>query len=270
MPSLIILCGLFAFLNNCDEIQIDAPTAQQTADGTFQKRIEQLANLDAQEATFWKHRTEQFVLAQGNWETGLSRQQKGTKSFALRRVLETPPEHRSSEQLQLIQNQFRETKFAHKKFPELVELAKLRSELPKVSRTLAVRERGEPRTTHIHLRGQFLDQGDRVEPGVLDALQPLSANSEVLTRLDLARWLVARNNPLTPRVLVNRFWQHYFGTGLVKTSENFGIQGEHPSHPALLDWLAVDFIESGWDMKRMQRMFAVSYTHLTLPTSDLV
>ena len=252
---------LFAFLNNCDEIQIDAPTAQQTADGTFQKRIEQLVNLDAQEAKFCKHRTEEFVLAQGNWETGLSRQQKGTKSFALRRVLETPPDQRSSEQLQLIQNQFRETKFAHKKFPELVELAKLRSELPKVSRTLAVRERGEPRTTHIHLRGQFLDQGDRVEPGVLDALQPLSANSEVLTRLDLARWLVARDNPLTPRVLVNRFWQQLFGSGIVATENDFGTQGEPPSHRELLDWLAQELVEQGWSMKHMIRLMVMSATY---------
>ena len=252
---------LFAFLNNCDEISIDAPTAQQTADGTFRERIGQLEKIDVREAMFWKHHTEPFLLAQRNWEAGLSRQDKITKSFALKQVLQIPREHRSSDQVQLTQNHFRETKFAREKFPELGELARLRDEAAKVSQTLVVRERAEARKTYIHLRGQFLDRGDRVEPGVPEALHPLPGNGEVLTRLDLARWLVARDNPLTPRVLVNRFWQQLFGTGIVATENDFGTQGELPSHRGLLDWLARELVEQGWSMKHMIRLMVMSATY---------
>ena len=77
----------------------------------------------------------------------------------------------------------------------------------------------------------------------------------------LAKWLMSEENPLTSRVIVNRYWQHYFGIGLVKTSEDFGVQGEQPSHPELLDWLAVEFLESGWDVKHMHKLIVMSRTY---------
>jgi len=107
------------------------------------------------------------------------------------------------------------------------------------------------------MRGDFRAKGDKVAPGVPASLPPLPPGAPP-NRLGLARWLVDPANPLVSRVTVNRYWQQYFGTGLVKTSEDFGSQGEWPSHPELLDWLAIQFRESGWNMKEFMRLVVTS------------
>jgi len=130
----------------------------------------------------------------------------------------------------------------------------------KLPTTLIMRERDERRPAHVLMRGQYDQPGEEVQPDVPDFLPPLPAD-QPRNRLALAQWLVDPSHPLTARVTVNRLWQQVFGTGLVRTAEDFGSQGERPSHPALLDWLAVEFIESGWDVKHMMRLMVTSSTY---------
>jgi len=120
----------------------------------------------------------------------------------------------------------------------------------------------KPRKTHILIRGAYNQHGNEVNSGTPSAIKPkeTSSNKEA-TRFDLAKWLINPNNPLTSRVIVNRYWQMLFGTGLVKTSEDFGSQGEYPSHPELLDRLAKDFVTSGWDLRKMIKRIVMSGTY---------
>ncbi len=110
------------------------------------------------------------------------------------------------------------------------------------------------------IRGQYDKKGEKVGPATPVSLPPLPATAP-RNRLGLAEWLVDPRNPLTARVTVNRYWQSYFGVGLVRTAEDFGSQGEAPSHPELLDWLATEFVQSGWDIKWMQRFIVTSATY---------
>ena len=126
-------------------------------------------------------------------------------------------------------------------------------ELPKVM----VMADDKPRDTFILNRGEYLKPGDKVTFGTPGFLPPLPKDAPK-NRLGFARWLFAPENPLTTRVAVNRLWQNLFGAGLVRTAEDFGVQGELPTHPALLDWLAVEFRENGWDMKKINRLLVTS------------
>ena len=119
--------------------------------------------------------------------------------------------------------------------------------------TVMVMEEMPSRARPILLkRGAYDQPGEEVTPGVPAVLPPLAGNTR-RNRLGFARWLVDPSNPLTARVAVNRFWQMYFGTGIVKTVDDFGSQGESPSHPELLDWLATEFVRTGWDVKALQK-----------------
>ncbi len=124
-------------------------------------------------------------------------------------------------------------------------------------RVLAQRE--NPRDSHILYRGDFLQPTDKVMPATLDVLPKQKANGT--TRLDLARWLVSRENPLTSRVTVNHVWGKLFGEGLVKTAADFGVRGDRPTHPELLDWLAADFMDQGWSRKKLLKTIMMSGTY---------
>ncbi len=189
---------------------------------------------------------------------------------AIRALLLKPPGDWSPDQRATVARHYRGTA------PELAEtrrqLEELRKELPRdIPSTLVMAEVDKPRETHVMLRGNFLSPGDKVEPGVPAALPPMPAG-ETLNRLTFARWLVSTNNPLTARVTVNRIWAAYFGTGLVETSEDFGSQGELPSNPALLDWLALEFMQPAlriagapegrpWSLKHLHRVIVHSATY---------
>lgn len=151
------------------------------------------------------------------------------------------------------------------------EKANLRAQIPHVVTTVAA---AEPMVTRVLGRGNFMDEsGEIVEPAVpvfLGKIQ-LPAGQKRATRLDLANWLVSRDNPLTARVYVNRVWRQFFGNGLSKTLEDFGSQGELPTHPELLDWLAADFMKD-WDMKRLVRQIVLSdaYRQSSVATPEMV
>ncbi|MEO5891131.1 MAG: DUF1553 domain-containing protein [Ferruginibacter sp.] len=125
---------------------------------------------------------------------------------------------------------------------------------------MVMQEMPEPRKTHILLRGSYDAPGDEVSPNTPAAIFPFAPNLP-RNRYGLALWMTDKKHPLTARVAVNRYWQNLFGTGLVKTTEDFGNQGELPSHPELLDWLAVNFMESGWDVKKLNKLIVLSATY---------
>ncbi len=139
-------------------------------------------------------------------------------------------------------------------------LQSVKEKLEQLSTTVPIMRDGTPRPSFVYLRGEFLSPGDPVTPGVPAALHPLREDTK-LDRLGLARWLVDGENPLVARVAVNRLWQELFGVGIVETAEEFGTQGEPPSHPELLDWLAIEYRDHGWDTKRLLKLIVTSATY---------
>jgi hypothetical protein len=136
----------------------------------------------------------------------------------------------------------------------------LNQTLPPFSYAPVLVENDTPPKTYIHIKGDWREHGDEVRPGTPAVLPPLPSGIKP-TRLVLARWLVAPDNPLTSRVAVNRIWQELFGRGIVKTSDDFGTQGDEPTHPQLLDWLASEYMARGWSTKQMIRLIVTSSTY---------
>jgi mono/diheme cytochrome c family protein len=188
---------------------------------------------------------------------------------SVRAILSIPADRRSKEQRREVIGFYRtiDPAFveANKKIDELMR------EWPYGPTTLALSAREIPRETRVFKRGDWKRPGDTVIPGVPAALHPFPKDAPP-NRLGLAKWIVDRNNPLTARVIVNRIWQQYFGQGLVTTPEDFGSRCEPPSHPELLDWLAVEFVESGWSIKHIHRLILNSavYRQLSKVTPKLL
>ncbi len=176
----------------------------------------------------------------------------------VRQILAIPAEKRSPAQVNAVFSYWRTTVPAWKDANARIE--ELWKQHPEGTTQLALTERKGTRTTHLLKRGDFLRPGKPVTPGVPAFLHPLPADAGT-DRLALARWLVDRRSPTTARAFVNRVWQAYFGSGLVSSSEDLGTQSDPPTHPELLDWLAVEFMDSGWAMKKLHRLIVTSATY---------
>jgi len=176
----------------------------------------------------------------------------------VRETLSIPAGQRTSTQLHALFSFWRTTVPEWKQAND--RIAELWREHPEGSSQLVLKTREQSTETHILTRGDFLKPGKVVTPGVPAFLHALPAGSP-LNRLTFARWLVDPRSPTTARSIVNRIWQAYFGTGIVATPEDFGRQGDAPSHPELLDWLSVEFMEKGWSMKNLHRLIVTSATY---------
>jgi len=179
-------------------------------------------------------------------------------STRLREIVNLPAEQRTPQQRRELFSFYRTVD--SKSADANKQIGEVMNEWPQADTTMVLASHPEPRETHILRRGDFRNPLEAVSPGVPAFLPPLPADAP-RNRLTLAKWIVSEKNPLTARVIMNRMWQAIFGRGIVVTAEDFGTQGEKPSHPELLDWLACEFMSRGWSMKAMQRLIVESATY---------
>ena len=262
---------IFALLNNCDEPTIEAPSALQIASGELKRREDIRAKIKDLDAKVEAVRG-QIDEAQREWEATITPQQRSRLPGPVQVAYDMPFDKRDAANRKLIEDHYRESDDARRRFPLIDEIVQLKQQEPKIPSTMILRERQEPRETFVHKRGDFLDHGAKVTGNVPSALPPLVSlrttasgtrrvSTDEFDRLDFARWLVSAENPLTPRVVINRDWQKFFGRGIVETEDDFGLQGTLPTHPELLDWLACEFVSCGWDTKGMHRRIVQSATY---------
>jgi mono/diheme cytochrome c family protein len=252
----------FAFFNSDDETTIELPAPEQAVE---RERVREEVRALSRELR--DYLTSTRGESQAAWEAALSDEAIGKLDEAVRAGLATPLAERTAEQARAIEDAFKAQDAAYQKRAK--EIERVRKSGPPIPSSLILSPRGEPRETRIHLGGDFTRKGDAVTPGVPSILHPLRGEAD--DRSDLAEWIVDAANPLTARVTVNRVWQRYFGKGLVETENDFGIQGQAPTHPELLDWLAVEFVESGWRMKALHRTIVLSavYRQASTVRTDL-
>jgi hypothetical protein len=232
----------------------------------MKEQAEQLQKLEAQvavaKAAYDKQATE-LGPAQAKWEEMLTLPQLRALPPETRSILLVEPKARNDKQKSDL------TTYYGKVAPQLSDTRRQLANAEKRKRdfelslpTTLVAMSVPPRTVRMLKRGNWLDEsGEVVQPAVPAFLGSLDMKDKRANRLDLARWLVSPENPGTARVFVNRLWKLMFGQGLVKTVDDFGAQGAPPSHPELLDWLATEFVRSGWDVKYMVKLMAMSATY---------
>lgn len=213
------------------------------------------------------------------WEKALTDDDKKKLPFNVKNAVDLPLVDRSEVHKRDLDGYYRGLRIARDKYSQLDEIGRLRESEPKFPTTMITREIDKPRASFIHIRGDFLRPGAKVEPAVPAVLGSVvsydtssAKDSAPPNRLRLAEWLVSADNRLTARVVANRYWQRFFGRGLVETENDFGTQGDLPTHPELLDWIANEFrgMTSGntapigpqaWNVKRLHRLFVTSGTY---------
>lgn len=262
---------LFALLNNCEEPTIEVPTRQQRDKNDLARREEIRGHIKQLEEALEKQR-EELEDEQRKWEAQVTPQERARLPGPVQVAYDMKVEVRDAKNKKLIEDYFRQSEAARKAFPPLQQIFELREAEPKIPTTMILRERSEPRESFVHKRGDFLDRGPDVNGGVPAVLPPMSLSGEKAGRLDFAKWLVSAENPLTPRVAMNRDWQKLFGRGLVETEDDFGVQGTLSSHPELLEWLATEFVNRNWNVKGLHRHIVTSATYRQSSTmrSDLL
>ncbi|MCI0460228.1 MAG: PSD1 and planctomycete cytochrome C domain-containing protein [Gemmataceae bacterium] len=249
---------LFAFFNSDDEVDLPAALPGEDASYRAAKAAFDRKKADLQ-AAVTRYRQEQLPAALDQWERSLTPEARKKLPAAVVAALAISPDQRNEKQTQALLNHYGQTDAPLAKLTKSVTAHERNAPKLPVVPTLAL---GPGRKTHVLLRGDFLRPGVGVQPGTPGVLPPLAASrTAAANRLDLARWLVAPDNPLTSRVIVNWVWQRYFGRGLVATLEDFGTQGERPSHPELLDYLAGEFMRRGWGLKDLHRLIVTSATY---------
>jgi hypothetical protein len=262
----------YAFLNNCDEPDLEFAPAEDIAQrDALKKQIdERKKELTEYEKT--------LLPKQAEWEKSLSDAGRKKLKPEAQAALALPAAQRSLEQKAAVLEAFKAQDAGHAQ--RQAKIAEMEKHLPTFVKTMVMQERSTPRETHVHIQGEFTRKGERVFPAVPSVLHPLSipnrdgdgADEEESrsatvaarnpNRLDLAKWLVDPKNPLTARVTVNRIWQQYFGRGIVETENDFGTQGAPPTHPELLDWLAVAFVSTGQSVNQAIEQSANQLTNL--------
>jgi len=262
---------LFAFFNEADEDHMDAPMPGewgphlQARPEYDRKRRELLAakNVPALQAE-WEAGMIEAAAHPGkrlDWDHAFDDLRTDCEDGE--KILRTPAAQRTRRQSKILTAYFLGNygRVITRERKEQLQFDKLAKQLAELDKTLPALSEAPVMRAHAR-ETRLLQRGDYKNPGeaVTAALLPLLPSTGVTrpARLDLARWLVSRDNPLTARVIVNRIWQEYFGRGLVRTAENFGSQGETPTHPELLDWLATEFMDGGWSMKRVHRLIVMS------------
>jgi hypothetical protein len=235
---------MFAFFNNQKEptMKVSDPSRDEA------KLAAAVRDADQALSAF----LDQRAPALQQWETGLTKATTAKLSGQVKAALRKPAAQRNATERALL---FAASPGAtDKTFKALQKKAKdvadLRDGGPT---TLVLKELAKTRKTHLLTAGDFTRPAEEVTPGVLSVLHAFKPDQGAVNRLDLARWIASNQNPLTARVIANRVWQAYFGRGIVETDNDFGSQGTPPSHPELLDWLAVEFVEQGWSLKSLHR-----------------
>jgi hypothetical protein len=251
---------LFAFFNSDREVNVRAPLASEAdqaraVEAAFAKKKAQL------QAAITRYIAKDLPGSVARWEASLKPGKESSLPANIVAALAVVPERRAAEQKKVLADFYAKTDKKLAALRRALAAHEKNGVRATMAQTLVL---GPTRKTHVMIRGDFLRPGAEVEPATPAVLQPLTAplsSSGKGTRLDLARWLVDPANPLTARVTANWIWLHYFGRGLVATPEDFGTQGDRPSHPELLDWLATELIRRKWSLKSLHRLIVTSATY---------